>query len=47
VIGFIVAKRFQVDLVGDGVDPGALEQYASNLDLSRLAAMKDAGAHSN
>jgi Yip1 domain len=46
-IGFIVAKRFQVDLVGEGVDLGTLEQYASNLDLSRLAAMKDAGAHSN
>ncbi len=46
-IGFIVARRFQVDLVGDGVDLGALEQYASNLDLSRLAAMKDAGAHPN
>jgi hypothetical protein len=46
-ISFILAKRFAVELVGDHVDLSTLEQYAGNLDLARLVAMKDAGAHSN
>ena len=40
----IVAKRFAVDVTGDGVDMSALEQYASLVDFSKLEAMKDAGA---
>jgi Yip1 domain len=40
----IVAKRFAVDVTGDGVDMAALEQYASLVDFSKLESMKDAGA---
>jgi hypothetical protein len=40
----IVAKRFAVDVTGDGVDMSTLEQYASLVDFSKLEAMKDAGA---
>jgi hypothetical protein len=40
----IVAKRFAVDVTGDGVDMRTLEQYASLVDFSKLEAMKDAGA---
>lgn len=46
-IDFILAKRFTVELVGDGMDLGTLERYAGNIDLARLAAMKNAGAHAN
>jgi len=40
----IVAKRFAVDVTGDGVDMSTLEQYASLVDFSKLEAMKDVGA---
>jgi hypothetical protein len=40
----IVAKRFAVDVTGDGVDMAVLEQYAGLVDFSKLEAMKDAGA---
>jgi Yip1 domain/zinc-ribbon domain len=40
----IVAKRFAVDVTGDGIDMSTLEQYASLVDFSKLEAMKDAGA---
>jgi hypothetical protein len=40
----IVAKRFTVDVTGDGVDMATLEQYASLVDFSKLETMKDAGA---
>jgi hypothetical protein len=42
-INAIVAKRFAVDVTGDGVDMSSLEQYASLVDFSKLEAMKDAG----
>ncbi|HEY6453334.1 MAG TPA: Yip1 family protein [Steroidobacteraceae bacterium] len=44
-LGFILAKRFTVDLTGDHVDMSALESDASRVDLGKLASMKDAGAH--
>jgi Yip1-like protein/zinc ribbon protein len=40
----IVAKRFMVDVTGDGVDMSTLEQYAGYVDFAKLEAMKDAGA---
>ena len=40
----IVAKRFAVDLDGDGVDMAALEQALGQVDLARLESMKGAGA---
>jgi hypothetical protein len=43
----IVAKRFSVEVSGDGVDMSTLEQYASLVDFSRLESMKDAGAQAN
>jgi hypothetical protein len=43
-INAIVAKRFTVDVTGDGLDMSSLEQYASLVDFSKLEAMKDAGA---
>jgi hypothetical protein len=39
----IVANRFSVSVIGDGVDIGTLEQYAALVDYSKLDAMKDAG----
>jgi hypothetical protein len=46
-ISAIVAKRFGVDVTGDGVAMSTLEQYASSVDFSRLESMKDAGAQSH
>jgi hypothetical protein len=46
-ISFLLAKRFDVELVGDHVDLNALERYAGSIHLSHLVAMKDAGAHAN
>lgn len=40
----IVAKRFSVDIDGNGVDMRALEQALAQVDLGRLAAMKNDGA---
>jgi hypothetical protein len=39
-----VAKRYQVDLTGDGVDMSTLEQSLSRIDLARLESMKDQGS---
>jgi hypothetical protein len=44
-INFILAKRFTVDLIGDHVDMRTLESDAGRVDLAKLAAMKDVGAH--
>jgi hypothetical protein len=44
-LNFILVKRFTVDLTGDHVDMRTLESDASQVDLAKLAAMKDAGAH--
>jgi hypothetical protein len=46
-ISIIVAKRFGVDVTGDGVDMSTLEQYASTVDFAQLESMKDAGAQPN
>jgi hypothetical protein len=40
----IVAKRFAVDVTGDGIDMVTLEQFAATVDFSKLESMKDAGA---
>jgi Yip1-like protein/zinc ribbon protein len=45
-VGVIVAKRFAVDVTGDGVEMSTLEQYARSIDYARLEAMKDQGAQS-
>jgi len=39
----MLAKRFQVDVTGDGVDMQTLEQSLGQVDLARLEAMKDQG----
>jgi hypothetical protein len=44
-LNFILEKRFTVDLTGDRVDMRTLEADASRVDLAKLVAMKDAGAH--
>ncbi len=44
-LNFILEKRFTVDVTGDHVDMRTLEADASQVDLGKLAAMKDAGAH--
>ena len=46
-LSVIVAKRFVVDLTGDGMDMGMLEQDISAVDFGRLESMKDAGARPN
>lgn len=43
-ITIMVAKRYQVELNGDGVDMNTLEQAVGRMDLARLEAMKDQGA---
>jgi hypothetical protein len=43
-VAVIVAKRFAVDVTGDGVEMSTLEQYAGSIDYARLEAMKDQGA---
>jgi hypothetical protein len=42
-ITIIVAKRYQVELIGDGVEMSALEQAVDHIDLARLEGMKDQG----
>jgi Yip1 domain len=44
-LSVILAKRFQVDVTGDGVDMGTLEQSLGQVDLARLESMKDQGSH--
>jgi hypothetical protein len=46
-ITVIVAKRFAVDVEGDGVDMGALEHDLGAVDLDRLESMKDQGVQPN
>jgi Yip1 domain len=43
-LSITVAKRYQVDLTGDGVDMSTLENDVGQIDLSRLEAMKDQGS---
>ena len=40
----IVAKRFEVDVDGSGVDIAALEQALGQVDLGRLESMRNVGA---
>jgi hypothetical protein len=44
VLTAMIAKRFQVELTGDGVDMSTLEQDLGSIDLGRLEAMKNVGA---
>ena len=43
-ISMQVAKRFTVDLTGEGLEMAALEKAYNEIDVSRLEAMKDQGA---
>jgi predicted nucleic acid-binding Zn ribbon protein len=43
-LSVIVAKRFEVDVAGDGVDMNTLEQSLGQVDLARLESMKEQGA---
>ena len=43
-LSIILVKRFSVDISGNGVDMGSLEQTLGQIDLARLESMKDAGA---
>ncbi len=45
-LSVLLVKRFSVDVSGDDVDMGSLEQSLSQIDLARLESMKDAGAQS-
>jgi hypothetical protein len=44
-LSVILAKRFEVDVSGDGVDMDTLERSLGQVDLARLESMKDQGAH--
>jgi hypothetical protein len=44
-VSAIIAKRFSVEVTGQGVDIAQLEKILGSLDLARLESMKDAGAH--
>jgi hypothetical protein len=43
-LSVILAKRFEVDVNGEGVDMNTLEQFLGQVDLARLESMKDQGA---
>jgi hypothetical protein len=43
-LSVILAKRFSVDVSGNGVAMNSLEQSLGQIDLARLESMKDAGA---
>ena len=43
-LGVIVAKRFELDIAGDGVDMNSLERSSGQLDLARRESMKDQSA---
>lgn len=43
-ISVTLAKRFEVDVDGEGVDMSAVEQSLGQVDLARLESMKDQGA---
>ena len=44
-VSAIIAKRFSVEITGQGVDIAQLEKTLGSLDLAGLESMKDAGAH--
>jgi hypothetical protein len=43
-LNILLAKRFQVEITGDGIDMGSLEQALGQIDLAHLESMKDQGA---
>jgi len=43
-LSVLLAKRFQVEITGDGVDMSSLEQALGQVDLAQLESMKDQGA---
>jgi hypothetical protein len=43
-LSVLLAKRFQVEITGDGVDMSSLEQALGQVDLAHLESMKDQGA---
>jgi len=43
-LSIILVKRFSVEVSGNGVNMGSLEQTLGQIDLARLESMKDAGA---
>jgi hypothetical protein len=43
-LSVMLAKRYSVDITGNGVDMHALEQSLGQIDLARLESMKDVGA---
>jgi hypothetical protein len=43
-LSIILAKRFSVDVSGEGVAMNSLEQSLGQVDLARLESLKDAGA---
>jgi hypothetical protein len=43
-LSVLLAKRFQIEITGDGVDMGSLEQALGQVDLAQLESMKDQGA---
>ena len=45
-LSVMLAKRFEVDVAGQGVDMKTLEQYLGQVDLARLESMKNQGAQS-
>lgn len=45
-LSIVLVKRFSVDIGGNGVDMGSLEQSLGQIDLARLESMKDVGAQS-
>lgn len=45
-LSVMLAKRFEVDVAGQGVDMNTLEQSLGQVDLARLESMKNQGAQS-
>jgi hypothetical protein len=43
-LSILLVRRFSVDISGNGVDMGSLEQSLRQIDLARLESMKDSGA---
>lgn len=43
----IVAKRFDVEATGRGLDMQQLEQIVTGVELDRLESLRDAGATAN
>jgi hypothetical protein len=46
-VSALIAKRFSVEVTGQGVDIAQLEKTLNTVDLARLESMKDAGAQAH